>query len=187
MQMAAGLDTGDMLHKQTIPIAAREGGRHIHDVLAELGAQALLHTLALLAAGQLQPEPQDDALSCYAHKLSKAEAALDWSQPAAVLDRKIRAFDAWPTAFTYYQGSPLRLFSSVLPPADLIPEVAAAEPGTVIAESRDGLDVVTGDGQVVRILELQLPGGKRLPVAEFVKARTLLGCRFASTDQEAEH
>lgn len=173
MQMAAGLDTGDMLYKMARPITAADGAQSIHDKLAADGAEALLHTLDLLTSGKLQPQAQDESLTCYAHKLNKAEAQLDWNRPAAEIDRTIRAFDAWPTAFTLHDGQPLRLFAS-----RVAPDVrTGAAPGTVIAESRAGIDIATGDG-VVRILSLQMPGGKRLTAAQFLNGRSLLGVRF---------
>lgn len=201
MQMAAGLDTGDMLYKVHSPITATDGGQAVHDRLAAQGAEALLATLDLLCAGKLAPVVQDDTAACYAHKLSKAEAEIDWSQPAAVIDRKIRAFDAWPTAFSWYQGKPIRFFASSLPAT--APSVTAAcdsrvsrdgrdiadaPYGTVVAESRAGLDVMAGDGALVSIHQLQMPGGKRMDVADFVNARTLMGVRFAVTEpQEVKH
>lgn len=112
MQMAAGLDTGDMLYKVACPITPADGGQSIHDKLAAEGASALLHTLDLLEAGKLQPEVQDETQSTYTHKLTKAEAQIDWNQSAAEIDRTIRAFDAYPVAFTLYEGQPLRLFAS---------------------------------------------------------------------------
>jgi len=173
MQMAAGLDTGDMLHKVVCPITLTDGGQSIHDKLAAQGASALLHALALLEAGKLQPEAQDDALANYAHKLTKAEAQIDWTQTAAVIDRTIRAFDAYPVAFTLYEGQPLRLFAS----RSLSEVEGNASPGTVIAESKSGIDIATGKG-VVRILSLQLPGGKRLTAEQFLNGRSLLGVQL---------
>ena len=141
----------------------------------------MLHTLDLLEAGKLQPEVQDDTLANYAHKLTKAEAQIDWTQSAAVIDRTIRAFDAYPVAFTLYEGQPLRFFASVLrtSPSSPAPARGRAEDGrdfflsgTVIAESKSGIDIATGDG-VVRILSLQLPGGKRLTAEQFLNGRSL--------------
>ena len=173
MQMAAGLDTGNMLYKVVCPITSNDGGQSIHDKLAQTGATALLHTLDLLVAGQLTPKVQDDSLANYAHKLNKAEAQIDWQQSAQDIDRMIRAFDAYPTAFTLYKGEALRFFSS---------SVAHhsnhnAQPGTVLAESKAGIDIATGDG-VLRIHSLQLPGGKRLSVPEFLNGRSLIGEQF---------
>ncbi|WP_028488977.1 methionyl-tRNA formyltransferase [Thiothrix lacustris] len=173
MQMAAGLDTGDMLYKVVCPLTPDAGGQSIHDTLAVQGATALLHTLDLLAAGTLQPEVQDETLTTYAHKLTKAEAQIDWTQSAAAIDRTIRAFDAYPVAFTLYEGQPLRFFAS----RSLSEIEGNAPPGTVIAESKAGIDIATGDG-TVRILSLQLPGGKRLNAAQFLNGRSLLGVQF---------
>ncbi|MGB1256698.1 MAG: methionyl-tRNA formyltransferase [Thiolinea sp.] len=189
MQMAAGLDTGDMLLKVVCPISPEDGGQSIHDHLAEAGADALLQTLDLLCEGKLQPEVQNESQACYAHKLSKAEAEIDWSQPAVVIDRQIRAFDAWPTAFSYYQGKPVRFFSSLVPNTDSLTTVSTevAEgadsilPGTVVAESRDGIDVMAGDQALVRITSLQMAGGKRMSVADFVNARSLADIIFESS------
>ena len=171
MQMAAGLDTGDMLHTVVCPITAQDGGQSIHDKLAELGASALRETLDVLMAGQLQPQVQDEALANYAHKLQKSEAEIDWTQPAVTIDRMIRAFDAYPTAYTLYHGQPLRFFASSIPP---LAPFSPASPGTVIAESKAGIDIATGDG-VVRVTSLHMPGGKRLSAAEFLNGRSLLG------------
>lgn len=191
MQMAAGLDTGDMLVKVYCPIGSDDGGQSIHDRLAAQGAAALLDTLEQVIAGTLTPEVQDDALACYAHKLTKAEAEIDWAQPAVVIDRKIRAFDAWPTAFSLYNGKPVRFFASSLPESNGDAPVTGLPHGTVVAESRDGMDIVAGDGAVVRIHRLQMPGGKRMGVADFVNARTLMGVRFEKTvsteSQEVNH
>ena len=174
MQMAAGLDTGDMLYKTECPITAQDGGQSIHDKLAAQGATALLHTLDLLVAGQLQPQVQDDALANYAHKLTKAEAEIDWHKAAVEIDRMIRAFDAYPTAFTHYQGQAMRIFASSVVDSVLSQAVPA---GMVIAEGKAGIDVQTGDG-VLRILSLQLPGGKRLDAAQFLNGRSLLGVQL---------
>lgn len=174
MQMAAGLDTGDMLYKTECPITAQDGGQSIHDKLAAQGATALLHTLDLLAAGHLVPQVQDDALANYAHKLTKAEAEIDWHKAAVEIDRMIRAFDAYPTAFTHYQGQAMRIFASSV--VDSVPSQAVPA-GTVIAEGKAGIDVQTGDG-VLRILSLQLPGGKRLDAAQFLNGRSLLGVQL---------
>lgn len=192
MQMALGLDTGDMLLKVPCVIGATDGGQSIHDRLAESGASALLDTLDLLCAGELKPEVQDEAQTCYAHKLSKAEAEIDWSQPAEAIDRQIRAFDAWPTAFSFYQGKPVRFFSCALPDQERTSSVnlsddAQRSPGSVISESREGIDVLAGDGGLVRITSLQMAGGKRMSVADYVNARSLSGARFTSSFEEGSN
>ena len=172
MQMAAGLDTGDMLLKTYCPITATSTGQTIHDQLAQEGASALLQVLEQVCTDTLRPEKQNDALATYAHKLTKAEALLDWSQSVLVIDRKIRAFDVYPTAYTLYKGEPLRFFNS-----QVLDSKTSAPAGSVVAESKAGIDIATGEG-VLRILRLQMAGGKQLSAAEFVNARSLLGERF---------
>ncbi len=177
MQMAPGLDTGAMLLKRACPIRDTETAASLHDRLATLGAEALLATLEQLVAGELQPEPQDEAAACYAAKLDKAEAALDWCEPAVVLARQVRGFNPWPIAYTYYQGQPLRIWAATPLAADA--EVAARQPGEIVAATAAGIDVATGQG-ILRITELQLPGGKPLAAGQFLNARSLAGVRFTN-------
>jgi methionyl-tRNA formyltransferase len=174
MQMAAGLDTGDMLLKITRPVGAEDGGQGLHDQMAQDGADGLIQVLNQLTEGTLTAEVQNDELATYAHKLTKAEGEIDWTLPASQIDAKIRAFDAWPTAYTYFQGKPLKLIRSVF-----VDQETRAEPGDVLAESKEGIDIATGSG-IVRIKELQMPGGKRMDVAAFLNARTLEGEHFPS-------
>lgn len=172
MQMAAGLDTGDMLLKTHCAITSTSTGQSIHDQLAQDGAVALIQVLEQVCTDTLRPEQQNDALATYAHKLTKAEALIDWSQSALEIDRKIRAFDAYPTAYTLYKGEPLRCFNS-----EVLDLTTQAPAGSVIAESKAGIDIATGQG-VVRILRLQMAGGKPLTAADFINARSLLGEHF---------
>ncbi|MBL1277164.1 MAG: methionyl-tRNA formyltransferase [Ectothiorhodospiraceae bacterium] len=172
MQMDVGLDTGDMLHIVRCPIEASDTAEILHDRLAALGATALRDTLAVIAQGKTQPERQDDELTCYAKKLQKAEAQIDWQQSAVQLSRTIRAFNPWPVAFTPHEGKNLRIWL-----AEVIDDKNTTEntlPGTVLAESREGIDVATGDG-VLRITQLQLPGGKALSAEQFLNAHSVLG------------
>ena len=176
MQMDKGLDTGDMLRVVCCPIEPTDTAGILHDRLAELGAQALLHTLAALARGDVRAEPQDDAQACYAEKLQKAEAQIDWQQSAEQLSRTVRAFNPWPVAFTRFDDKNLRIWFAIVLPADSGLDTAAA-PGTVLAESRDGIDVATGDGGL-RIQQLQMPGGKVLSAEQFLNAHSLVGIRL---------
>lgn len=172
MQMAAGLDTGDMLLKVPSPITAEDTGQTIHDKLASDGADALLKVLEFVAADALTPEVQDESLTCYAHKLEKSEAEIDWSQSAQQIDQTIRAFNPWPVAFTTFNGKPLRIFMSKVENEQLT-ELS----GTVINESPEGISVVTGEG-VVSFSRLQLPGKKAMDVKDFLNGRSLLDCKL---------
>ena len=174
MRMAAGLDTGPMYLLRPLAIAPRETGGGLSDKLAALGAQALVAALPGIADGSLIPVPQDDDLANYAHKLSKAEAEVDWSRPAVEIDRLIRAFDPWPVAQTSLEGVSLRLWGSEL--TDLIPPPAAL-PGQVLAAGKGGIEVSTGAG-VLRLTRLQPPGKRPMSAAEFLNARHLDGARL---------
>jgi methionyl-tRNA formyltransferase len=172
MQMNAGLDTGDMLHKVVCSIESTDTAETLHDKLAEQGATALRDTLTMLAAGTTSPEKQNDAEANYAEKLQKAEAQIDWTQSAQELSRRVRAFNPWPVSFTPCGEKNLRIWF-----AEAVDENTDQPPGTVLAESRHGIDVATGDG-VLRVQQLQLPGGKALNAGQFLNAHSLLGERF---------
>ncbi len=169
MRMEAGLDTGPMLHKATCPIQAEDTGGELHDRLAALGAEALMAALPGILDGSLKGEVQDDALANYAKKLEKQEATIDWSQSAAQIDRQIRAFNPWPVAQTPLGEKMLRVWR-----ATPMAREANAEPGMVVACTRDGVDVASGDG-VLRILQLQLPGKRAMHSIDFVNAHNLEG------------
>lgn len=173
MQMDVGLDTGDMLHKVATPIHPDDTAQSLHDRLSRLGSQALMETLAQLQSHQFSPEKQDENRVTYAEKLSKAEAAVDWSEPAETLVRKIQAFNPWPVAFTTYQGKPLRLLEACL--ADS--EVLSGQPGEVVAVDKKGILVATGS-QPIRIHTLQPAGKKAMNAYDFAQARQLQGERF---------
>lgn len=168
MQMEAGLDTGPMLLKVTTPIAADDTGGSLHDRLATLGAAAVVEAIPQLAAGTLHGEVQDDALATYAHKLNKDEARLDWSRPAAELERLVRAFNPWPVCHTSLGAAALKVYA-----AELVEEgqgEGQGAPGTILAASRDGLTVTCGAG-ALRLTRLQLPGGKPLDFADLYNSR----------------
>lgn len=172
MQMDEGLDTGAMLHIVRCSVAPTDTAETLHDRLAQLGAKALRDTLGRLAAGDVEAVPQDEARACYAAKLQKSEAQLDWQQSAQQLSRTVRAFNPWPVAFTPMGDKTLRIWLAQALPGD-----TDAIPGTVLAESREGIDVATGDG-ILRVQQLQLPGGKVLTAEQFLNAHSLRGSRL---------
>ena len=166
MQMEAGLDTGPVLLEQSLELAADETGGSLHDKLAALGAQVLADGLGLLRAG-LRPvaRPQPAEGVEYAHKLDKAEARLQWSQDAQVLERQVRAFNPWPVAEAQLQGERVRIHA-----AQAIPGVAGMPVGSVLAASRAGIDIACGNG-ALRLLVVQREGGKPVAAADYLNAR----------------
>lgn len=166
MQMEEGLDTGPMRYRMSCPISASDTAGSLHDRLALLGGEALVAALELLQEGELPSEPQDDAATTYATKLSKEEARLDWSRPAAELDRAVRAYNPVPVAFTTLAGQTLRVWE-----ASATGATTTAPPGMIVAADRDGLSVAAGGGSVLCIETLQLPGGKPLSILQLLNAR----------------
>jgi methionyl-tRNA formyltransferase len=166
MQMDAGLDTGPVILRQATPISETDTAGLLHDRLAELGAQVLADGLGLLRAGiRPIPTPQPAEGVTYAHKLDKAEARLDWSQPAAALARKVRAFMPWPIAEATVAGERLRIHGAVA--LDLHHQAA---PGTLLAATRQGLDIACGAG-ALRLRVVQREGGKAITAADYLNAR----------------
>ena len=168
MQMDAGLDTGPVIHRERIALNGSETGGSLHDRLASLGAQALLYCLRRLAAGETPPATgQAESGVSYAPKLLKSEAEIDWSEPAALLERRVRAFDPWPVAWCMIGGERTRIWRAT--PLSQDPE---RPPGTVLVANREGINVATGRG-VLRLLELQPPGKRRMSSADYLNARRL--------------
>lgn len=173
MQMEEGLDTGPMLLMERVPIAAGDTTGSLHDKLAGLGGKMIVDALRKLEQGGLPAAPQPEAGVTYAAKISKDEAALDFTLPASVLDRKIRAFNPSPGAVASFDGVPVKLWR-----AELASFADGAASGQVLAASaQEGVLIGCGEG-VLRLMELQKPGGKRLPAAEFLKGFPLEGGRF---------
>lgn len=171
MQMVRKLDAGAMLHKEEYVIGPEDTASDLHDKLAELGAIGLAKVLKQLEAGNCTPEPQDETRVTYAEKLEKSEAIIDWTQPAEQLALKVRGLNAWPVAQTVYQDKVLRIWR-----AEAIDQLTAAEPGVMKLNGKH-LDVATGQG-ILRLHEVQLPGGKRMPVEAFLNAHDVDGLRL---------
>ena len=166
MQMDAGLDTGDMLLIEALPIAPTDTTGSLHDKLAELGGRMIVQALS---TKELQRTPQPEAGITYAHKIEKAEAAIDWAQDATAIVRRVHAFDPFPGAASGLADENLKIWNASV--ADL-PRPADAAPGQIIAVAPEGLAVAAGNG-VVHITEVQRPGGKRMAVRDFVRGTDL--------------
>lgn len=175
MGMEAGLDAGPVFARAICPIPRGMTGGELHDRLAALGAEILRAALPDLLAGRLIPEPQDESRATYAPKLDKTEVELDWRRPALDLERQVLAFNPYPVAQTRADDqTTLRIWR-----ARAEAESSAASPGTVIRETGDGIMVATGSS-LLRLTEIQLPGGRPMPVAAFLNARRLAGRRLGA-------
>jgi methionyl-tRNA formyltransferase len=168
MQMDAGLDTGDMLLVAEEAIRPDDTTASLHDRLAALGGQLVVQGLA--APDALHRTPQPAVGITYAHKIDKAEAAIDWAQPAAVIERRVRAFDPFPGASFSLDGEVVKLWRAALRPD------AAGAPGQVLAAADGRLTVACGQG-ALDLLQLQRPGGRRIDAAAFLQARPGLAGR----------
>lgn len=177
MFMDEGLDTGDILAQTRLTIAPDETGSSLHDRLAQVAPPILLESLDQLAAGSASRTPQENARASYAPKLERASGALDWHEPAEMLERKIRAYDPWPGAFTRFidlagKSRQLKIFhATVLPQVD-------AEPGTILRPN-ESLIVATGSGSL-GLNEVQLEGKRRMSAAEFLRGFSSSISRFSS-------
>lgn len=172
MQMDAGLDTGPMLLRASIPIGDSDTTLSLHDKLAALGAAQVVEALRRLAAGGLVATPQPAEGITYAAKIDKHEAELDWRRPALELERAVRAFDPFPVAAACVFDAPLKIWRARA-------ETGSGAPGEIL--SADGKGIVVGCGAgVLRLLQLQRPGGKRLDAGDFLRGFALkAGLRFA--------
>lgn len=169
MQMEAGLDTGPMLYKVEHPISLQDNSQTLHNALSLLGAKALIHSLEQLEKGELVAVPQDDTLSCYAPKIDKAEAKIDWNQPAEQIVRLVRGFNPWPGAYTSFNHELIKIYEGKMIESS---SKKALAPGQIVAFDEQGIDVQTGEN-LFRIEQLQLAGSRILAVSEFVHGNPL--------------
>lgn len=165
MQMDDGLDTGDMLLRERIAIRDSDTTDTLHDRLAVLGGRLIVEALEMAACGGLHAEPQPQEGVTYAHKIEKAEAAIDWTQPAAAIARRVRAFDPFPGAHTTHAGETIKVWA-----AEALPGNGRA--GEALAVEPEGITVACGEG-ALRLTVLQRAGGKRLPAADFLRGFAL--------------
>ena len=165
MQMDAGLDTGAVLMRESLPISDSDTSASLHDKLAALGSRLIVETLSALP--KLQANTQSTQGITYAAKILKDEALIDWQLPALRLSQRIRAFDPFPGAHTLCESQMLKIWS-----ASAIDSDTLATPGSVLQLHADAFDVATGDG-VLRVHQVQRPGGKRISAAEYLHSQTL--------------
>ncbi len=164
MQMAEGLDTGDMLLTYETKVGEKETAGELFDRLAQSGAELLTQTLVKL--DEITPRPQDDAQSCYAHMLDKQMAVIDWSRSAHEIDCLIRGLNPWPIALTTLSGERLKVFAAEKANGN-------GEPGTVLeADPKKGLTVACGEG-ALKLIEIQLVGGKRMKATDFLRGHAI--------------
>lgn len=166
MQMDVGLDTGAMLLIERIPIEQNDTTLTLHDKLCALGARCIVEALTLLSQDKLVATAQDDALSCYAPKITKAEAEIDWQLSAHKINQFIRAFNPSPGAFARMNGGVLKIWQATVIESD------TGQPGEIIASGREGITVACGDGVII-LEKLQKPGGRKLMAAEFLAGNAL--------------
>lgn len=170
MRMDAGLDTGPILTQDATPIQPADDAQSLHDRLARMGAKLLVRTIPDYAAGKITPQPQPAQGASYARKLAKEDGHLDWQQPARALWNRIRAFKPWPGAFTFLPGQPKKRLLKIWE-AEVL-ESPASQPGVLEQADKTGITVGCGAG-ALRILALQLEGGKRLGPQEFLSGHPL--------------
>ena len=174
MQMDEGLDTGDMLLRKACPIEQSDTAQTLHDKLAEMGADCILEALRLLGDNRLTPVKQDNDAACYAAKLLKGEAQIDWRQDACQIERAVRAYNPFPVCQTRLDGVMIKIWQAG------IGDYISGEPGKVLAADKLGITVACGKG-ALRLEMLQRPGGKAQPAAQFLQAMPIrIGDQFSN-------
>lgn len=174
MQMDAGMDTGPILAQESLPLQGHERCGELSARLAEMGAALLRRVLPEYLAGKVAPQPQDDSQATYCAVLRKEDGRVDWTRPAAYIERMVRAYDPWPGAYTFLRGRRLRLWR-----ATVLPETPSQPPGTILVRDRQLL-VTTGEG-LLALEEVQLEGRRRVSADEFLRGQTGLAGTILST------
>ena len=171
-----GMDTGDILQIEKIPLGPDTTMGEVHDLLSAMGGRLIIRTVDALLAGTLAATPQDPDKATYAPMVSKEDGIIDWSRPSEAIHNLVRGMNPFPTASTTLRGEPLKIFVT-----QRLPEISVSQtvPGTVLAAGAQGIDVATGDG-ALRILELQGPSSKRMSAGAYlnghpIKEGTVLG------------
>jgi methionyl-tRNA formyltransferase len=186
MQMDAGLDTRDMLMMHKLPITPTDTTATLHDRMADLGGKLIVLALEQAAAGHLRPVRQPAEGVTYAHKIEKHEAAIDWTQDAATIVRRVRAFNPFPGATATLNGETIKVWGARVGEASDMPSVAN-DCGRIVTVALDGI-AVAAMNSIAILTELQRPGGKRLPVADFLRGFDVQpGMRFDLLAAAAPH
>ena len=170
MMMDAGLDTGDMLLREELPIGPDMTLEEVHDSLMEMGAQVLMKTIEELCAGTLKRVPQEGE-SNYAPMLTKETGHIDWQKSAQQIHNLVRGLNSWPGAYTSYEGQKFKIWRTVLT-GETAP-VSTAAGAILAADSNQGLKVAAGDGRVLAITELQAPGKKKMQAQDYLRGNSL--------------
>jgi len=168
MQMDMGLDTGGIYKQETLPIERTDTTTTLFIKTAELGAKLLLEVLTAIETGTAKIAAQNDAQTTYAKKIIKEEGKIDWHKSAQELDCMVRAFNPWPVAYTEIDGLIIRIWQAEVQ-NNMPQKNTSIEPGTIDQANKNGIDVVTGEGRL-RLLKIQFPGGKPLPVKDILNA-----------------
>ena len=168
MQMDEGLDTGDMILKTEVPVAADETGESLHDKLAAAGAALCVETLKALEDGTAVREKQGESPTAYAKMLTKELGDIDWAEPAVKIERIVRGLNSWPSAYTHWNGKVMKIWRAAAEAS----EAADVQPGTVVSVEKESFAVQTGDG-ILRVLEVQMPGKKRMDAGAFLRGNTM--------------
>lgn len=187
MQMNEGLDTGDILMQESIPLSADETAGSLYDKLSSMGGPLLLKALDAIEAGTVTPVPQEDSGTHYAKMLRKEMGNIDWTKSAEEIGRLVRGLNPWPSAYTHWNGKMLKIWMAEPVTQEELSalgcdekngmDLKEAQPGTVMIVTKDTLMVQTGDG-LLALTELQMEGKKRMPVQAF-----LMGCRMQTGEK----
>ena len=172
MQMVEGLDAGPVLQQFECAIQAADTGFSLHDQLASIAAAVIVQVLENLQEGKLVAVSQDENQVSYAKKIAKQEANVDWLQSAVEIERKVRAFNAWPVAYTYFGQQRLRIWQ-----AEVSGTSSDKSPGSILSADKQSIEVVAGTG-VVKLIALQLAGGKVISAQDFINAHNVSKCSF---------
>jgi methionyl-tRNA formyltransferase len=170
MYMTPELDAGDIIFMEETPIYDNDTASTLHDRYVDIGGKLLVRTINAIEQGSAPRTPQDHSLATYAPIIKKEDAEIDWSKSSVEIRNHIRGYNPWPVAYCELNGQPIKIYDSTIGQKEALPGV---EPGTVIAEEENGIEVVTGDGTLF-VTELQVPGKRRMTAQDFLRGNSFL-------------